>query len=727
MTHYGYAGKILRVNLTNRSITTMDTGPYKDYVGGMGIGYKIIWDEVPLDTHPYAPAAKAVIAVGPLTATGVPCGGRTNISFLTNFSRGASICDAHLGGHFAQYMKYAGYDAIIIEGRSTTPVYLKINDATVTLEPAAHLWGRGTFETNKTIIEACGPEFTSFAIGPAGENLVNYSTLHGSQGNSGGAGIGAVLGSKNLKAIACRGTGEVKIANPQQLMDLSDHMLTQLIGGNNNHNVPQQPQSWAEFTHVGNGRWQGGPGIYWGANTNGPVDTGEQPHWEKDKIAYRAFKGLWGHGATAPEAVQRYTVKTGGCAYCPVRCYEHYKMDPLANIGRNPKTMVACFTRTVVANYYPGAGNAATRWANMDLGVPRNENALLINAHATKLLDDLGLWENYMTLTPDFNWCMDNGYFEPVSRGGIIPDAEWNTIRWDLRNNFDPEWLTHLFTRIASNQGELAQIGNGSYHIAKRWNLPSGFWNDLRPTGVSLVTHNGYPSHHILDAQQGSMLFNVLYNRDNMTHCIVNFRGCGLPWNRLLPIAEGFFGAGCMDEGPATGFTRVNASKINLARWAFLHKQWHDMSTLCDWVWPMTMSPSRERGYRGDIDLEGKFMTAVTGDNWDTEKVHFYAEKVSAMLRVMTAISFNIHEGVTSLRTSHDVINDFWFDRDPGHAPFTPGTAKLDRADMNTAFDMFYDRMGWDRATGIPTRATLERLGLRDMADALRARGMLSG
>ena len=114
MTHYGYAGKILRVNLTNRSITTMDTGPYKDYVGGMGIGYKIIWDEVPLNTHPYAPAAKAVIAVGPLTATGVPCGGRTNISFLTNYSRGASICDAHFGGHFAQYMKFAGYDAIII-------------------------------------------------------------------------------------------------------------------------------------------------------------------------------------------------------------------------------------------------------------------------------------------------------------------------------------------------------------------------------------------------------------------------------------------------------------------------------------------------------------------------------------------------------------------------------------------------------------------------------------
>jgi aldehyde:ferredoxin oxidoreductase len=693
----------------------------------MGIGYKVIWDEVPLNTHPYAPEAKAVIAVGPLTATGVPCGGRTNISFLTNFTRGASICDAHMGGHFSQYMKYAGYDAIIIEGRSATPVYLKIDDARVTLESATHLWGRGTFETNKSVIDACGPEFTSAAIGIAGENLVNYSTLHTSQGNSGGAGIGAVLGSKNLKAIACRGTGNVKIADPAKLMELSEYMLTQLIGGNNNHNVPQRPQSWAEFTHVGNGRWQGGPGIMWGANVNGPVDTGEQPYWDKNRIAYRTFKGMWGHGTVSPEAVQRYTVKTAGCAFCPVRCYENNRMDPLARIGQNAKTTMACLTRTAMANFYPNAANAVERWNNMDLGVPRNENSLLINAHATKVMDDLGLWENYMSLAPDFHWCLNNGYFEPVSRGGIIPDAEHREIRWDLMNTFSPEWLNHLFTRIARNQGELAQIGSGSYNIAKRWNLPSAFWNDPRPTGVSLITHNGYPSHHILDAQQASMLHNVLYNRDNMVHCIVNFVGCGLPFNRLIEVVESHFGRGCMDQGPAQGFTPVNESKINLARWAFLHKNWHDMATICDWIWPMTMSPSRDRGYKGDIDLEGKFMTAVTGENWDTAKVHLHCERVSAMLRVMTAISFNIHEGATSLRDTHDVINDFWFDRDPGRQPFTPGTAKLDRADMNRSFDMFYDRMGWDRRTGIPTRATLVRLGLSDMAEALRQRGLLSG
>jgi len=244
MADYGYTGKILRVNLTNGAVSTLDTEPYKPYVGGMGIGYKVIWDEVPLDTDPLSPAAKVVVATGPLTGTGTPCSGRTNASFLTPYTEGYSICDAHIGGHWAQYMKHAGYDAIIIEGRSARPVYLKVDNDTVTLEPAGHLWGEGTFYANQQIIQDCGPEFTSFAIGPAGENLVYYSIIHGSQGHSGGGGIGAVFGSKNLKAIACRGTGSIKVADPEEVLRLADYMNRELIGGNNNHNAMRERVSF---------------------------------------------------------------------------------------------------------------------------------------------------------------------------------------------------------------------------------------------------------------------------------------------------------------------------------------------------------------------------------------------------------------------------------------------------------------------------------------------------
>ena len=102
MSVYGWAGKILRVNFTTGNISTEDTLKYKNYVGGMGLGYKIIYDEVPLDTHPHDEASKVVLGLGPLTGTGVPCSGRLNMSFLSSWTKGFSIVDAHMGGHIAR-------------------------------------------------------------------------------------------------------------------------------------------------------------------------------------------------------------------------------------------------------------------------------------------------------------------------------------------------------------------------------------------------------------------------------------------------------------------------------------------------------------------------------------------------------------------------------------------------------------------------------------------------
>lgn len=213
MAVYGWTGNLLRVNLTDLTATAEDSLKYQDYIGGMGMGYRIIYDEVPLTTHPYDPASKFVMGTGPLTGSGVPCSGRMNISFLSSWSKGYSIIDAHMGGHLGPAMKYAGYDGIIVEGVAKSPVYIKIHDTEVTFEDASHIWGKGTFEANRIITEECGSEFESASIGPAGENLVNYSTLNTSFGNSAGAGIGAIMGSKNLKGIAICGTGSVKVAD----------------------------------------------------------------------------------------------------------------------------------------------------------------------------------------------------------------------------------------------------------------------------------------------------------------------------------------------------------------------------------------------------------------------------------------------------------------------------------------------------------------------------------
>ena len=178
---YGWAGKILRVNLTTGEITTQDDEKYHKYIGGMGMAYRIMYEEAPMELDPYDEKALVIFGVGPLTGAGVPCSGRMNVTFRSTWSKGHSIIDAHMGGHIGSMLKYAGYDGIVVSGISEKPVYLRIEDGAVSLEDATEIWGKGTFAANKWMVEQNGREFETASIGPAGENLVDYFNLRNEQ------------------------------------------------------------------------------------------------------------------------------------------------------------------------------------------------------------------------------------------------------------------------------------------------------------------------------------------------------------------------------------------------------------------------------------------------------------------------------------------------------------------------------------------------------------------
>ena len=127
-TSYGWAGKILRVNLSTGSITTQPTDPYKEYIGGMGLANKIMYDEVPAGTDPFSPENKLIFAVGPLTASGVPLAGRTTICSLSTFTKDHLVVDAHCGGMIGAKIKLAGYDAIVVE--AGTPWFWRVHPTT---------------------------------------------------------------------------------------------------------------------------------------------------------------------------------------------------------------------------------------------------------------------------------------------------------------------------------------------------------------------------------------------------------------------------------------------------------------------------------------------------------------------------------------------------------------------------------------------------------------------
>lgn len=706
MATYGWAGKILRVNLTTGSTSAEDSSKYQDYIGGMGMGYRIMYEEVPLTTKAYDEASKFVMGVGPLTATGVPCSGRMNISLLSSWSKGYSIIDAHMGGHIGPQLKYAGYDAVIVEGKAASPVYIKIDDATVTIEDASDLWGKGTFEANKLLTEKVGRTFETAVIGPAGENLVNYSTLNTSFGNSAGAGIGAVMGSKNLKGFAIRGTGSVKIADPAKLLELNEYMLKDLIGANNNHNVPAVPQSWAEYSAVsGKNRWSGAPGRTWAKAEGGAIDMGEQPCGDINKIAYRTLKGVFDFGDVA----SNYIIKQGGCTSCPIRCYTQYDMDPLADYDLPTKVSNTCMPILYGQTFYLD-GIKDFKY--------EGDAKMVINGASAHAMDEYGVWCNYGNIYREFAWLFTSGKYKEV-----LSEEEYYSLPWDWEKAGDPRWAVEIIRRIAYKEGELSTLGEGTIAVMEKWKLGKEWFDMDNPLNTN-ISYNGYPKHHGPDeAGQVSMLFNVMYNRDCMIHQLTDITNSGAPYEVSKATMEGFFGEGCWDKPKA--WTPMNRNKAKLAKWAFNGKQFHDSATVCNWMWPMTQSPSKARNYVGDLELDANFMTAVTGKTYTKDELDFASERISQMLRVMTAISFNIHYGDTSLRDTHDAIPNWVFDKEPDFKAFEEGTTKLDREDMELAKDYFYEEMGWDKATGIPTRATLEKFGLGDMADDLEARGIL--
>jgi aldehyde:ferredoxin oxidoreductase len=283
----GWAGKVLRVDLTTREIRTEDTiERFMDFLGGTGIGYKVMWDEVPAGTRPYDAENRIVFAVGPLAGTSAPSNGRTAITALWPTCWPVPLVGSgHMGGLFAAELKYAGYDAIIIQGKADRPVWLMIADEKVEIRDAGRLWGQGTRRTAYAISEIMGPAAAVASIGQAGENLVPMSVLISGLSHSAG-GVGSVMGSKNLKAIGVRGTGSIRIAGKKEEWEKLIKYHLSLLGGNNQHVVPNSPQPWAEFYDPAS-RWNASKGRRWGAAAH-PVETGTCDPHDLNRLAYRS-------------------------------------------------------------------------------------------------------------------------------------------------------------------------------------------------------------------------------------------------------------------------------------------------------------------------------------------------------------------------------------------------------------------------------------------------------
>ncbi len=202
----------------------MPTMDYADrFLGGRGIAAKIYWDEVPPEVKAFDPENRLIFATGPLAGFKGVSGSRWQICGKSSLTTPEYFNYSNLGGNWGAQLKLAGYDALVIQGKSENPVYILIQDETVEIRDASTLWGKSTVETRDMLKEQLGSSVNVVAIGPAGENMVAFASVLADKDASGSSGLGAVMGSKKLKAIAVRGSGKVKAANPQRYRELANY------------------------------------------------------------------------------------------------------------------------------------------------------------------------------------------------------------------------------------------------------------------------------------------------------------------------------------------------------------------------------------------------------------------------------------------------------------------------------------------------------------------------
>lgn len=226
----GYGGRILRVNLTSGLVKTEPLDPRfaREWIGGRGFAARLLYDEVKRGANPLGEENKVIIASGPLSGVLVPAGAK--VAFAAKSPATGGYGESNMGGHFSPEMKYAGYDVIIIEGTAPQPSYLFIEDDKVEIRNAQKYWGKGCLTSEKMLKSDLGEKFQILTIGPAGENLVRFACISHDFGRQAGrTGIGAVFGSKKLKAIAIKGTEAIPVANVKEATRLGKEMFKQIF------------------------------------------------------------------------------------------------------------------------------------------------------------------------------------------------------------------------------------------------------------------------------------------------------------------------------------------------------------------------------------------------------------------------------------------------------------------------------------------------------------------
>jgi aldehyde:ferredoxin oxidoreductase len=648
---YGWTGKILRADLSRGEVSTIDTASYVPrFVGGLGVAARIAWDELRPGMDALAPENMLFIMVGPLTGTLASGGGRVVVAGIAPQQRPSVFSRSGMGGHWGAELKYAGFDGVVVQGKAEKPVYLWVHDGEAEIRDAAELWGTGTYGTTATLRATHGPKTRVVSCGQAGERLARIACLQTETGNAAGqGGFGAVMGSKNLKAIAVRGTLGVRVADPRRLLDLC-------LSASREGQSPPLPE--------------GSP----------------------------RRRGWWNKEADA-------TFRRRKCGFCITPCSDALLMNIPGEDGTGVHTAAfQCW------------GYVASLRAQIE---------------AREMTADFGLngWEIAYGMIPWLQMCRQHGLIERID-GLEIPVPKKLIENLDDAVAVSGAFLKMLLPKIAFREGELGDaLADGSCYAAQRLFGGRGepLLDHIYPRHFGQTNHwnghwgtggNPYFPFWLVPVLQW-----CIDSRDpasdsthQFTEHVLRYlpehgpeRG-PLTFEQARAVCEQVYGTAYACD-PTPSYDHPEARALP----AIFH---HDRAmvveslVLCDREHARVFSMHSE-DRKADTALMAKLFSACTGYETSERELDMAGARVFNLLRAI-----DVRNHGRSRETDWQVAQSL------AYPAFTDNVV-LDLEKFASMMDCYYERRGWDPATGWPTRARLEALELADVADELESVGRL--
>jgi len=633
---YGWAGTILRVDLSSHKVEKEPLSEYLrlNYLGGRGVNSRLLYEEVKPGIDALGPENRLIFGVSPLTGTGLVTSGRSHVTAKSPLT--GILGDSDAGGHFGPELKWAGYDHIILEGRAERPVFLWIDDENVELRDASHLWGRTIPETYQTIWDELeDPRIRIAAIGPAGENLVRYASIINDYGNAfGKTGMGAVMGSKNLKAVAVRGARGIKVADPKRFKTLAKDLIRSI----------KQSYSYPTFSKYGTMSY-----LSFYDHIGRSVARNAQ---QVGDIEY-----IYNYSA---ENMEQYLKKNVSCFGCPVHCKHQFEVKKGQFSGVKGHGTEFC----IMSSHGPSCG--------------QSDPAVVFKLN--QMCNEYGVCGDTsgITIAAAFEW-YQRGLIGKEDTDGIA--LEWG----------DSEAQIQMLYKIIKREGFGDILAEGSAIAAKK----------IGKGAEKFISHAKGADLDQVDIRtlKGCALSDAVSSRGADPQ-----RGWPSPEVVGKPLApekaREMFG---MDKGLDPNSYEEKGMTVSF---------YSSLCALCDTLGICKFN-TKWMGSAIGIKEMADLVSAATGLQVDENGLLQVAARINNVER-----AYLVKEGITR---KDDTIHGRAMEEPVPSGPFKG--ERLDKKKFSRMLDEYYEVVGWDKKTGIPTRATFESLGLKDVADDLENMG----